>query len=543
MTLGAHWRWYTAGTIAVTDASASVTGTLTAWTDQAYAGDTLVLRSGAEAWQVFEILSIEGNTALTLAEPFAGTTASGLDYAIIRNSVKRTLSSDLHAVLSEVKSRLREVFGGDDDPPADLGAVNAVYIKTTTPRVLYVKGEAGWDAGTVFGSESVAAAAAAAAAASATTATTQAGIATSGAATATTQAGIATTKADEAADSAASAASAAAGAVADKLSLTAFRGVTSSVMTFAVPGTYATIQAALDEANKYVFFGAGRCDIVIADGQTIAQSTPLVCRHPQPDRIKIKAATVPAAVLDGAFTGVRATDEAMIRAHYSVVIDCTSCEIVTPGAFSGISFEGIAFIAPAATRYGVNAAYQCRVTMHRCAVMGFISPAFLQYGARLSLTDSNWSYSSSTLRADLDGGVYTNNCVARHNGSIVVQANILGLIELVSTIIRNASNACVSLGTLSQARLHACTFEATFYSIYAFDGARVVHTSCSLGGSAAIGAINGASVLGTSPNFTAGATTVTATGASTTRNATPAGTTPTYSPALGVIGNSNSINF
>lgn len=77
--------WYKAGTITVTNGSAIVSGTGTAWANNVNgvgAGQMIVV-PGSGTVQVYEILSVESNTSLTLTTPFTGTTAAGSGYAIL----------------------------------------------------------------------------------------------------------------------------------------------------------------------------------------------------------------------------------------------------------------------------------------------------------------------------------------------------------------------------------------------------------------------------------------------------------------------------
>lgn len=70
--------WYRTGTVAVTNGSATVTGTSTQWVSAAKTGDAIHLPDG----RIYEILTINSNTSITLATNYLGTTASGQGYAI-----------------------------------------------------------------------------------------------------------------------------------------------------------------------------------------------------------------------------------------------------------------------------------------------------------------------------------------------------------------------------------------------------------------------------------------------------------------------------
>lgn len=71
--------WYRAGTIKVTANSATVTGTGTAWVQNARVGDGLQGPDG----RVYEITNIASNTSLSIEPKYQGTTATGQTYWII----------------------------------------------------------------------------------------------------------------------------------------------------------------------------------------------------------------------------------------------------------------------------------------------------------------------------------------------------------------------------------------------------------------------------------------------------------------------------
>lgn len=78
-----YQQWYRHGTISVTNGSAIVTGTGTSWAylNNVRPGDLLTL----DGTRIFEIASVDSDTQLTLVENWPETTASGINYAIIRN--------------------------------------------------------------------------------------------------------------------------------------------------------------------------------------------------------------------------------------------------------------------------------------------------------------------------------------------------------------------------------------------------------------------------------------------------------------------------
>lgn len=73
-------NWYKTGTVNVTNGSTAVVGSGSLWLVEAAVGDMFTL-DGA-TW--YEVAAITSNTALTLGTAYAGTTATGAAYAIVR---------------------------------------------------------------------------------------------------------------------------------------------------------------------------------------------------------------------------------------------------------------------------------------------------------------------------------------------------------------------------------------------------------------------------------------------------------------------------
>ncbi len=101
--------WYKTGSISVTNGNATIYGSGTSWVDSGVlnAGDIISVNS-----VLYEILSIQSNTQLTLAANYLASTASGLAYAImpigllpsaLALQVKTTLSTANTALASAVR--------------------------------------------------------------------------------------------------------------------------------------------------------------------------------------------------------------------------------------------------------------------------------------------------------------------------------------------------------------------------------------------------------------------------------------------------------
>jgi hypothetical protein len=71
--------WYSAGTVSVTNGSATVTGSGTAWVANAQAGEAF---HGPDK-NIYEIVSVNSNTSLTISPGYLGTTRSGEGYSIL----------------------------------------------------------------------------------------------------------------------------------------------------------------------------------------------------------------------------------------------------------------------------------------------------------------------------------------------------------------------------------------------------------------------------------------------------------------------------
>lgn len=126
--------YLTNGTVAVTNGSTTVTGTDTDWATALVTAGMFYLGGGA--YPIDEVLS---NTSLTLKLPFAGTTGSGLDYAIGRSEAiqEQTIvnANRLAEILSIIP--LFTPFGRSlvDDADAS-GALTTLGVSTFAKTIL-----------------------------------------------------------------------------------------------------------------------------------------------------------------------------------------------------------------------------------------------------------------------------------------------------------------------------------------------------------------------------------------------------------------------
>ena len=103
--------WYSTGSVAVTNGSATITGTGTAWLDAVQQGWAFYGPDG----RPYQVLTVNSNTSITLARNYAGTTTTGAQYDIVpTQALVRTLAQrvgDLIATYSGfVTTRLAGLF-------------------------------------------------------------------------------------------------------------------------------------------------------------------------------------------------------------------------------------------------------------------------------------------------------------------------------------------------------------------------------------------------------------------------------------------------
>lgn len=103
-----YQRWYRTGTVTLTNGSAAVTGTVTAWLADVRAGDAI----SVDGTRWAEIDSVSDNTHLVLAQPWGGATHTGA-YMIDRRSVVRQIASDAGARLASYLEQVKII-----PPPA-----------------------------------------------------------------------------------------------------------------------------------------------------------------------------------------------------------------------------------------------------------------------------------------------------------------------------------------------------------------------------------------------------------------------------------------
>ena len=153
------------------------------------------------------------------------------------------------------------------------------------------------------------------------------------------------------------------------------------------------IQAAINALNAYLFEGTATGDVVLAAGvHTIAAS--LYCRHPQGPfgRIRLLGPAVPVLPADGDWSGIKATDQAMLRTKFGATVVCatTYCIGMTAAYATGLYVDGISF-----EKSGAEASYGIYLTGPHTliigtaiAVSGYLQGVRSRAGARIMSSDA-----------------------------------------------------------------------------------------------------------------------------------------------------------
>ncbi len=124
-------QFYTTGTVTVTSGSPTVTGAGTGWQTALIQGGVLYVRGGA-----YPILTVDGETKITLAVPYTGTNGSGVLYAVDRQRSAATSAVAMNDRLAQIIASIEtaqpasEVLAG----LAALQPANNQLIYATGPK-------------------------------------------------------------------------------------------------------------------------------------------------------------------------------------------------------------------------------------------------------------------------------------------------------------------------------------------------------------------------------------------------------------------------
>lgn len=102
--------WYDTGTVSVTNGSATVTGSGTAWSAAVNIGDAFY---GPDD-KIYEVQSVGSNTSITLADNYEGTTASGQSYKIVpTQGLAASLATDISTLITDFQTVVDDLGDGE----------------------------------------------------------------------------------------------------------------------------------------------------------------------------------------------------------------------------------------------------------------------------------------------------------------------------------------------------------------------------------------------------------------------------------------------
>jgi len=132
--------WYKTGTVTATNASTTVTGSLTAWLSNVKVGDVLTFDSDSKP---YEVVNVTSNTQITIGPAYAGTTGSAKAYRIARVSTSWNSVSEISISLADILSTFSEILTGVGVPSNALGQNGDIYLREDTPEY-YKKASGSW---------------------------------------------------------------------------------------------------------------------------------------------------------------------------------------------------------------------------------------------------------------------------------------------------------------------------------------------------------------------------------------------------------------
>lgn len=119
--------WYRTGTIALTNGSATVTGTGTDWITGVAVGEGLLAPDG----KVYEVYAIGSATSITLGSVYLGSTASGQAYAIMPSqSYIRTLAAQAATLVNQYQD-VKDTVGSGKFPDGTVSNPGFAWVADT----------------------------------------------------------------------------------------------------------------------------------------------------------------------------------------------------------------------------------------------------------------------------------------------------------------------------------------------------------------------------------------------------------------------------
>jgi hypothetical protein len=133
---------YTTGTVSVANGSTAVTGTLTAFSALVREGDLLLIGNS------MGVIAADPatDTALTLVNPWGGSTVSGAAYVIALFSPRHNWPTDVWQRIREALLAAKTVTVAATNPGSSDGVVNDIWFNSATMNFFYKSGS-GWSAG------------------------------------------------------------------------------------------------------------------------------------------------------------------------------------------------------------------------------------------------------------------------------------------------------------------------------------------------------------------------------------------------------------
>ncbi|MCQ8884467.1 hypothetical protein NQT63_02010 [Pseudoalteromonas agarivorans] len=139
--------WYRVGTVNVTKNNATVTGVGSSWQSDVIAiaiGDAFTI--DAKTW--YEVIAVDSDTSITLDRGFEGTTANGVDYAILRNTSGTILTRIAGQIAVQFNQKqlfldeLRNWLTSDDETTTLTDSHGISYAVKTLSKIQEITGTA-----------------------------------------------------------------------------------------------------------------------------------------------------------------------------------------------------------------------------------------------------------------------------------------------------------------------------------------------------------------------------------------------------------------
>lgn len=306
-------------------------------------------------------------------------------------------------------------------------------------------------------------------------------------------------------------------------------------------GAFLTIQKALDVVGA-LDLSTFTATISIADG-TYTITSALRYRGYQGGQVVLRALNDPTTSPDAiTLTGVRAADEAAVRAAHKVTVEAsTNISLLYHNSAGQIGqVRGIAFIQTGVHTAQLVAQYSSDAMDYTlCSFLGGGSFTVSQSRATFNTCLRAYNASSAAVNLLAAANVYMSNCVLASAVAMAIQALDGNALQVYnSTLATTAASACVYLDRSSNVLFSGVTFNGGTNQL-SMGQADATLTNCNFVGAATrVAYVNNAGRLTISGGaIVSGATQVYAERRASVRISSAPSGSPTYSPALGTVGN------